>query len=161
MEDLLRAAAFDMAVIKRFVESFSSDPLQQETEFLWFQELAKTMKKQGLDKRGHILEAREIMTELAFLHQTLIGILEDAQYLQVYKDAKPYISEYLQKAGTSLNNDVEACLTALYGLLVLRLRKAEISPETEEAMEIFGKLMGRLAGEYRKMKTGEMKVSLN
>jgi hypothetical protein len=56
---------------------------------------------------------------------------------------------------------VEACLTALYGLLVLRLRKAEISPETEEAMEIFGKLMGRLAGEYRKMKTGEMKVSLN
>ncbi len=161
MEDLLRAAAFDLDVIGRFVESFVTNPEQQEVELVWFHDLAKSMKRQGLEKRGHILDVREILTEMVFLHQTLIGILEDASYLAVFKEAKPVIAEYVQKAGVALNNDVEACLTALYGLMVLRLRKAEVTPETEEAMELFGKLMGRLAGEYRKMKSGEMKVNLN
>lgn len=161
MEDLVRAAAFDRDIIRTFVEGYTEDPVQTDIELQWFTELIQTMKREGIEKRGHVSEVQEIMHELALLHHTLMNILKDSRYLRFYKDASPYIGEYLQKAAGSVTNDVETCLTALYGLLVLRLKKASITPETEEAMKAFGQLMALLAAEYRKMKGGEMNIHLN
>lgn len=161
MQDLVRAADFKDALIEQFVKEFSEDPVQQEEELIWFRNLMKQMTSEGLQKRGHIGEVMEIMNELAMLHHTLVNILKDSQYLMAYKDAKPYIGEYLQKAGGTMNNDVETCLTALYGLLVLRLKKSEISQATEDAMSTFSKLMSMLSLEYRKMKRGEMNLQFN
>lgn len=161
MEDLVRAAGFKDELIEHFVRDFAEDPIQQEEELNWFKDLMTQMKNQGIEKRGHISELGEVLNELAMLHHTLVNILKDSSYLMLYKEAKPYIGEYLQKAGGGLNNDVETCLTALYGLLVLRLKKAEISKETEEAMSTFSKLMARLSIEYRKMKRGEMNLRFN
>ncbi len=161
MEDLIRAAHFNNELIEQFVREFAEDPVQIEEEDQWFKDLAKKMKIEGVERRGHVSDVMEVTHELSLLHHTLINILKDSSYLHLYKDAKVYIGEYLQKAGGSTSNDVETCLTALYGLLVLRLKKAEISEETEEAMKSFSILMARLALEYRKMKTGEMNLKFN
>jgi len=161
MEDLIRATHFEKGLIEQFVHEFAEDPVQIEEEQEWFMGLAKKMKLEGVERRGHISDVLEITHELSLLHHTLINILKDSSYLSVYKDAKGYIGEYLQKAGGSTTNDVETCLTALYGLLVLRLKKAEISEETEEAMKYFSLLMAKLALEYRKMKKGEMNLKFN
>lgn len=161
MEDLIRAANFNDEVITHFVREFTEDPIQMEEELNWFRDLMKSMKQEKLERKGHIAEVVEVMNELAMLHHTLVNILKDSSYLLAYKDAKPNIGEYLQKAGGTMNNDVETCLTALYGLLVLRLKKTEISPETEEAMKTFSSLMAVLSVEYKKMKTGEMNLGLN
>lgn len=161
MEDLIRAAHFNNELIEQFVREFAEDPVQIEEEDIWFKDLAKKMKIEGIERRGHVSDVMEVTHELSLLHHTLINILKDSSYLHLYKDAKVYIGEYLQKAGGSTSNDVETCLTALYGLLVLRLKKAEISEETEEAMKSFSILMARLALEYRKMKTGEMNLKFN
>lgn len=161
MEDLVRAASFNDDVVTHFVSEFTEDPIEMEEELNWFRDLMKQMKQQKLEKKGHIADVIEVMNELAMLHHTLVNILKDSSYLLVYKEAKPYIGEYLQKSGGSMNNDVETCLTALYGLLVLRLKKAEISQETEEAMKTFSQLMAALSIEYKKMKTGEMNLGLN
>jgi hypothetical protein len=52
-------------------------------------------------------------------------------------------------------------MTALYGLLVLRLKKEPVSDETVSAIQTFSQLLARLSDHYKKMKTGELNFSLN
>lgn len=161
MEDIVRAAAFNGEVLDRFAESYSEDPERQEIEKRWLRKLAVELDTIKLRRQGHVSEVREVMVELVYLHQTLINVYEDSAYIALYSEAKPYLAEYLQKAGTNFGSEVEAYLTALYGLMILRLRKTPISAETEEAMNSFSRIMGKLAGEYKRMKTGELRMNLN
>lgn len=161
MEDIVRAAGFNHEMLDRFAESYSDEPDRQEIEKRWLRKLSAELDTIKLRRQGHVSDVREVMTELVYLHQTLINIYEDAAYIAVYQDSKPYLAEYLQKAGTAFGSEVEAYLTALYGLMILRLRKTPISAETEEAMNSFSQVMGRLAGEYKRMKTGELRMNLN
>jgi flagellin-specific chaperone FliS len=96
-----------------------------------------------------------------YLHNTLLNVIKDKKYTELFEEAQPNMAAYLQKAGGSTSNDVETCLTALYGLLVLRLKKADISEETEKAMETFSRLMAYLSQKYKAMKKGEMNFNLN
>jgi hypothetical protein len=75
--------------------------------------------------------------------------------------AQPNITEYMMRTDGKSTNDVEVCLTALYGLMVLRLRKEPISSETDEAMRKFSNLLAKLSHHYRLMKQGEFNFSLN
>jgi hypothetical protein len=101
------------------------------------------------------------MFELNYLHNTLIGVVKDKAYLDAYKLAQPNIKDYISRSDGKIANDIEVCLTALYGLLVLRLKKEPISDETKEAIGTFSNLLARLSHHYKLMKKGEMNFALN
>jgi hypothetical protein len=161
MEDIARAASFNPEILDRFAESYSAEPERLDMEKRWLRKLSAELDTVKLRRQGHVAEVREVMVELVYLHQTLINVYEDAAYITLYLEAKPFLGEYLQKAGTTFGSEVEAYLTALYGLMILRLRKTPISTETEEAMNSFSRIVGKLAGEYKRMKTGERHMNLN
>lgn len=46
--------------------------------------------------------------------------------------------------------ELQICLEMLYGLLLLRLQKKEISPETERSAKDISTLLGQLSDYYRK-----------
>ena len=58
-------------------------------------------------------------------------------------------------------NVMEHMLVALYGWLILRMQKKEISKETAEAMASFSKTMAYISLKYKEMKTGEINSDLN
>jgi uncharacterized sporulation protein YeaH/YhbH (DUF444 family) len=159
MEDLARAAQFDVEAISTLLSG--DDQKSKEAETRWFRNLIAQMKDEGLEKTGHISELDEVMKELAYLHSTLLTVLRDEKYIEKYAVAQPNIAAFLSKSGGEAANDVDACLTALYGLMTLRLKRMTISKETEMAVRTFSTLMAHLSSEYHKMKLGEQNSGLN
>ncbi len=160
MEDLVRAAKFDLAAIRAFLDS-SGEEIDMDGELTWFGNLIQQMKSQKVQQKGHISEVGELLIELSYLHQTLIGITKDKLYIAAFDAAEPNLNAFLERAGNTGMHPVEASITALYGLLTLRLQRKEISPDTLGAMKSFQHLMALLANHYRKMKLGTMDISLN
>lgn len=161
MEDLLRAVYFDTEALSDFVKSYALDEATYQEEMKWFHKLHLDMKREGVEHRGHVSEVHELLFELAYLHNTLLNLSKDVAYTKAYTSAQPNILDYKARTDGKATNDVEVCLTALYGLLVLRLKKEPITSETEMAMKSFSNLLALLSHHYRLMKQGSYHFSLN
>jgi hypothetical protein len=101
-------------------------------------------------------EVNEILIELNYLHHTLLNILNHEPFRKSWQEAEPALRDFLEHSGNKDMNPVEACLTALYGLLLLRLRKQTVSEATMEAMDRFKAYIGILSEQYRLMRSGEL-----
>lgn len=161
MEDLVRAMYFDMDALSEFIRTYTPDDKAYDAEIVWFKDLVRKMRSERIEQRGHTADVHELMFELNYLHNTLIGVVKDKGYLDAYKLAQPNIKDYISRSDGKVANDIEVCLTALYGLLVLRLKKEPISDETKEAISTFSNLLARLSHHYKLMKKGEMNFALN
>lgn len=161
MEDLMRGAGFDLDKVRAFLSTGITEAEALDGEMEWMAALAGEMQSEGLKDRGHVSAAEQVLAELVYLHQTLLNILKDEQYAALYEAARPVIQELVQKSGGSARNEVEACLNGTYGLLLLRLRKAEVSKETEEGVTHVAALLSSLANHYKTLRTGEANASLN
>jgi len=161
MEDLLRAVHFDADALDEFIFSYAPSAEAIAAEKKWFSGLIGDMKRDGVDQRGHVTEIHELIFELNYLHNTLLNIVEERSYQEAYRIPLPNMKVYLSRTDGESTNDVEVCLTALYGLLMLRLRKEPISESTQSAMQSFSSLLGKLSLHYRQMKQGEFNYSLN
>lgn len=160
MEDLLRAARFEDEVIAGFLgQQFEGE--QFDEELAWFQDLAQKMKQQGLEKAGHVYEAQELITELVYLHSSLLNVFQDKEYKAALSNAKTHLDEFTKRTKGDFNNEIEPCLVAVYGLLNLRLKGKTISEETEASMKLFSLLLALLADRYKKMRSGKLQVNLN
>ena len=53
---------------------------------------------------------------------------------------------------------METCFEALYGVLLLRLQKKEITPGTAKAIEVISSFISLLANYNEKDKKGELKL---
>ena len=161
MQDLLRAVNFDVESLESFLRSFLPTEEKIQEEKMWFEGLAKSMKRSGAEEKGNVEEVQEVLSELNLLHTTLNTLLRDDEYIAANERAKENLDAYRERANSKALSEVEAYLTALYGLMVLRLRKQEISEETKDAMKTFSDVMILLALQYNKMKKGESVQHLN
>jgi hypothetical protein len=161
MEDLARAVHFDIDALDSFIKTFAPDDKSFQDERKWFMELFRNMRSERIESRGHLADVEEIMVELSYLHQSLLRVVKNENYVQLYETARPHLDAYEIRSKNRSNNEVELCLQALYGLLVLRLKREVISAETEEAMSTFSTLLAGLSKEYFEMKKGGQMASLN
>ena len=58
----------------------------------------------------------------------------------------------LFRSGRKDENEVETCFNALYGVMMLRLQKKEISPDTMHAIKEITTFVGMLSDYYMKDK---------
>lgn len=161
MQDLVRAADFEMSAIRAFLDASEGSGMHVEAELEWFASLIRSMKLAGVEKKGHIPETDELLVELNYLHHTLLDLIKDKAYLEAWLAAKTSIEEFLKRSGNENMSPVEAAVTAMYGWLVLRLKKEEVSKETLGAMKLFQTMLSLLAGRYHKMRSGDLDFSLN
>ncbi|MCA1763949.1 MAG: DUF4924 family protein [Flavobacteriales bacterium] len=159
MEDLLRSVGLDADKLKDTVLADIEDEKLKKTNELWFSKLAKEMDEQSLSVSGHLEETMEILNELQVLEQTLLTVLNDEVFKDIYSSTKPLLNEFKQKTDRIPKSDVEAALTAMYGMLTLKLAQKEISPETQAAFQKFRKYLSALARAYREMKEGSLPMN--
>ena len=62
------------------------------------------------------------------------------------------------KNGKKDEPELETCFEALYGILLLRLQKKEISQGTAKAIEAISSFLSLLANYYDKERKGELKL---
>lgn len=157
IEDLIRACSFDIELI---MESIVRPQLPDDSFAgqyrAWYEGLIRDMKNQRIDKVGHLMDLREILMEISYLHTTLLNVTQDEKYRGVYERATPYIEEFKEKSNLKDKNQIEIAFHALYMKLLLRLQKKEISSETEEAFDAMRVMLAYLSRAYHKMKSGDL-----
>jgi hypothetical protein len=156
VEDLLRANGCDLERIKANVVSafqVSDEERQHITD--WYDNLLQMMKREGVTESGHLQINRNLMMELSELHVRLLSSTQYPYYQAAYYRALPFIVE-LRAKNKKDESEVETCFEALYGVLLLRLEKKTITPQTEKAIAAISAFLSMLANFYDKDRRNEL-----
>lgn len=159
LEDILRALNFDSEGIRKTL----TEKYHEETEMLeeihnWYMNLVFLMKNEGVTEKGHIQILINIVNDLNQFHLKLLSRPEQADYIQSFQNAFPIIGELKLKQPGSKGNIPEICLNALYGLLLLRLKKREISESTEKSLQVIASFMAKLSAKYLQYESGDLEL---
>lgn len=161
LEDLLRAHDCDTEKIASMALRFRGlDGMDDEkigAIYQWYCDLASMMLAEGKRESGHLQINTNTLLDLTDLHLMLLKSEQESIYSSAFYSTLPYIVELRSREGKDPVGELETCFTALYGVLLLRLQKKEISKETEIAVQQIGKFLGLLSEKYKQWKSGELK----
>jgi flagellin-specific chaperone FliS len=94
---------------------------------------------------------------LADLHAQLLQSPKFPFYNAAYYKVLPFIVELRNHGADKQENEVETCMNALYGVMMLRLQKKEITPNTAHAVKEISTFIGMLSDYYKKDKEEGLK----
>lgn len=151
MEDMIRAMGCSLPLIRKaYISQFTDyTDEQRENELDWFGNLVRMMNEEGCREQGHLQINRVLLQDLTDLHNRLLQSSRFPFYNAEYYKALPFIVE-LRNKGDREVNEIETCFDALYGVMMLRLQKKEITPETESAIKEITTFIGLLSDYYVK-----------
>ena len=184
VEDTLRAFGLDAdRMAAEYIPQFGLDKEKSEAMKEWYENLIQMMREEGVTEKGHLQVNKNILILLTDLHAQLLKSSKHPFYSAAYYKALPFIVELRAKqkkktlsptlprngegdhAGCEgdkdregLKGEIETCFDALYGVMLLRAQKKEVSVETATAIDHIAKFVGMLSEYYRKDKEGELEV---
>ncbi|MBT3648819.1 MAG: DUF4924 family protein [Flavobacteriales bacterium] len=157
IEELIRSMNLDMKLIEDgIIRSFPMNGKAKGELRTWYETLVKTMQGERIKQKGHLSELTELVTELTFLHQSLLTVYQDKAYQKLVAEAQPNLDALKLKTQGEARSEVEAALNGLFGVLVLKLKKREVSEATQDAVQSISKMMAHLAKQYNAMKEGSL-----
>ena len=153
VEDTIRAFGCSLARIRReYIDRFDYDEEQKEEEADWFGNLIKMMNEEGCREQGHLQINKVTLQLLTELHQQLLGSSKFPFYNAEYYKVLPFIVELRNRGANKEEGEIETCLNLLYGVMMLRLQKKEITTNTEHALKEVITFIGMLSDYYKKDK---------
>ena len=175
VEDTLRAYGLDVErMAAEYVPQFGLDEEKSEALKGWYESLVEMMREEGVTERGHLQVNKNIIILLSDLHAQLLKSSKHPMYSAMYYKVLPYIVELRGKrekvSGERLavseerlevrgeKGEIENCFDALYGVMLLRAQKKEVSVETGVAIDHIAKFVGMLSEYYKKEKEGELEL---
>lgn len=157
IEELIRSFNFDLEEIKEHVvEGFNLNEAAKAELIRWYQGLINQMSEERIKEKGHLEEINEIMNELHYLHHALMTVYQDKEYQDLVAEAMPSIDDLRSKSDGRSHSDLEIAMNGLFGVLVLKLKKKQVSDATQEAVQHISKVMAGLAKYYNRMKQGTL-----
>ena len=158
VEDTIRAFGCSLSRIRReYVQQFDYTDEQKEEETDWFGNLITMMNQEGWREQGHLQINRVTLQMLADLHAQLLQSPKFPFYNAAYYKVLPFIVELRNHGADKQENEVETCMNALYGVMMLRLQKKEITPNTAHAVKEISTFIGMLSDYYKKDKEEGLK----
>lgn len=159
IEDLIRANGFDMAKIREaIIEPYPITQEQKQALAQWYEDLINMMRDEGVMEAGHLQINKNVIVWLTDLHLRLLRSPKFPYYSAAYYKALPFIVELRTKKVDKDTPELETCFEAMYGVMLLRLQKKEITEATQKALKVIGDLLAMLAGYYIKDKQGELEL---
>ncbi len=156
IEDIIRAHNFDLIQIEEnIISKFDLTDEEYNAMKDWYDNLIQHMINDGVAEKGHIKVLENLVAELEELHIALLRSPYHSDYVKVYQEALPYLSEYVQKVKDKNKSVVELSLEFLYGILLLKLKKQKISPQTQEAFEKIRNFIAMLSQKFKQYETDE------
>lgn len=154
VEDLIRAYGCSLSRIKNeYVSQFSDYTDEQRSELVdWYGDLVRMINQEGKREKGHLQINQIVVQDVSDLHAQLLQSSKFPFYNAEYYKVLPFIVE-LRNRGSKDVGEIETCLNALYGTMMLRLQKKPISPETAHAVKEITTFIGMLSDYYIKDRT--------
>ncbi|MDE6810929.1 MAG: DUF4924 family protein [Muribaculaceae bacterium] len=152
IENLIRAYNLDIDKInKEIIEKYTNlSDSEKRDLYDWYESLIDMMRREGIENSGHLQINKNTILALDDLHRQLLNDPKFATYSAEFYKILPYIVELRAKSGEEKVGEIETCLNALYGILMLRLQGKEISNQTMEAISQITKFLSLLSNYYKK-----------
>ncbi len=153
VEDIIRSYDCSLSRIrKEYIDKFQFSDEDREEEIDWFGNLIRMMNSEGCREHGHLQVHKLVLQQLEELHAQLLSSPKFPFYNAQYYKVLPYVVELRNRGANKDENEIETCFNALYGLMMLRLQKKEITPNTKHAMDEISTFIGMLNDYYLKDK---------
>ena len=153
IEDTIRAFGCSLSRIrKEYIDRFDYTDDQKEEEADWFGNLIRMVNQEGCREQGHLQINMVVMQQLQELHAQLLASPKFPFYNSEYYKVLPFIVELRHRGADKDENEVETCFNSLYGVMMLRLQKKKITPNTQAAVKEITTFIGMLNDYYLKDK---------
>ena len=151
IEDLIRANNLDIDKIQTTIIDNYKDLTDSQRKDMreWYESLIDMMRRENVEKAGHLQINRNVIIALDDLHRRLLNDPKYAAYAAQFYHTLPIIVELRAKAGDNKSGEIETCFNALYGILLLRLQGKEISDETKQAAAQISKFLALISHYYK------------
>ncbi len=158
IEDTIRAFGCSISRIRHeYIDRFDYDDEQKEEEADWFGNLIRMMNQEDCRDQGHLQINKIVMQQLQELHHQLLSSPKFPFYNAEYYKVLPYIVELRNRGADKQEHEIETCFNTLYGVMMLRLQKKEITPNTQVAVKEITTFIGMLNDYYLKDKQEGLK----
>ena len=149
IEDLIRAYDCSLSRLRReYISQFDYTDEQKEEMTDWMGDLVRMMNQEGKRQGGHLQINQVTLQQLEELNAQLLNSTKFPFYNAEYYKVLPFIVELRNRGSHKDENEVETCFNALYGTMMLRLQKKDISPETQHAIQEITTFVGMLSDYY-------------
>lgn len=149
IEDLIRANECNIDKIRQNIINPFNLPSEKAKEMeQWYESLIDMMRVEGVTKTGHLQINKNMLNQLVQLHQKLLADPSFPEYSAEFYRTLPFIVELRGKAGDNKVGEIETCFTALYGLLMMKLQKKEITEATSKALSQISHFISVLAKDF-------------
>ena len=153
VEDIIRAYDCSLTRIRReYISRFDYSEEQLEDMTDWYGNLVTMMNQEGKREQGHLQINQVVLQQMEELNAQLLSSTKFPFYTSQYYKVLPFIVE-LRNRGDKNKGEIETCLDALYGTMMLRLQQKEITPNTAHAIQEITTLLGMLSDYYEKDRT--------
>ena len=158
VEDIIRAYGCSLTVIRReYISRFDYTDEQKEELTDWYGNLIRMMNQEDCREQGHLQINKVTLLTLEELHAQLLSSPKFPFYNAEYYKVLPYIVELRNRGANKDEHEIETCFNTLYGVMMLRLQKKEITPKTQAAVKEITTLIGMLSDYYKKDKEEGLK----
>jgi len=159
IEDIIRANKLNIDIIDKQIISGFEQPQNVKNEIReWYENLIDMMRREDVMEKGHLIINKNVISELTELHNRLLKSPQENEYTEAYYKTLPFIVELRSKTQDKNTPELETCLAALYGFLLMRLQKKEISGETQSALSQISSFLRLLSLKYKEYKAGKLDV---
>lgn len=151
VEDIIRAYGCSLTALrKEYISRFDYDEDKKEELTDWYGDLISMINQEGCREGGHLQINKVVMQQLTELNEQLLASPKFPFYNAEYYKVLPFIVELRNRGANKEENEIETCFNALYGTMMLRLQKKEISPDTQHAIKEITTFIGMLSDYYKK-----------
>ena len=158
VEDLIRALDFDpQKIYNTLVAQYKVDEAKKKEISAWYDNLTLMMQKEQLQKSGHLQMLVNLSDDLNRFHTALITQQIDSAYSSLYAGIKGDLELVREKSGKD-DHDVDVTLNTLYIILMLKMKKQEVSEGTQNAVWKFGNFLGHLSMLFKTYEAGDLEL---
>ncbi len=149
IEDIIRANDLNIDKIKEnVIDKFQLNDAQRKEMIEWYESLIDMMRRENVEKSGHLQLNKNVIIQLTDLHLALLKDARFPEYTAEFYKTLPFIVELRAKAGENPTGEIETCFNALYGMLMLRLQSKEVTPDTQNAIAQISKFLAMLTRNF-------------
>lgn len=151
IEDLIRANNFDPQRIEQtIINNFDVSYDVKREMYEWYKGLIDRLISEGKEKIGHMKFLQEITDQLNELNSSLLHKPLNTELKDAYDKARKNLEALRLRSGNSNENEVQMAMNGIYGLLILKLQKKDITKETKAAFATITDWIALLTAEFMK-----------
>ncbi|MDD3320725.1 MAG: DUF4924 family protein [Paludibacter sp.] len=156
IEDLIRAFKLDIdAINMQIIAPYPATDAERKSLYEWYESLIEMMRHENIQQNGHLQLNNNILSELNEFHTLMLKSGNEAGYNAKFYHIVPLITQLRNQQLNSPISDIEICFNFQYAIMLLRMKKTEITPETLQAQSEISKFMVLLNKYFQLHKTGE------